>query len=317
MGGKKEKLSPDDGLVIQQFPELNQRFYDGFVIDYYDIKLSNLLYLVSNAEKYLDNLCESELHVGVSKLNFDREDMKSEEVKKYAKLELATTYYHCLETFIRMFLAHATLSDCPWLDISRLSIKQYKRKLECLSRDDFSGLNDILNDNNTILFVLSGYSEQPDEISVEDLLGLSHWISWCASELLQTYDYNSFKHGLAISPKPAGFKIQGYNEIKLEAHGDALEFLSRYEKGNRYVWVRETVWVPYDSRAAVIYTVSKMMQNVIKVGRSIHLKEPFNSGWLPSKGWSPKFLHSRDDDQPIKVTSMKFELAYYKGKDSV
>lgn len=307
-------MSPDVNLAKEQFRELNKQFYDGFLTEYFDLKLANYMCILSSKNSYTDFLLKSNAKVGESQFDFDKDSFKPGEIEKYAKLELAMTYYHCLETFVRLFLAHATLSECPWLEVSKLSTKRYKKMLDSLNNDDFRNINDVLSEDDTILFVLTGFHKRPNEISVEDIQGFRKWITWSAHQLVATYDYNSFKHGLAISPKQTGFKMMDLDDnVALEVHGDALEFISKAEKGTRYVWNREIIWIPYDSRAAAIFTISKLIQNIMGVGRAVHLKEPLISEWLPNKDWSPDYLILKKDGQPLfSVTGMKLELAYYK-----
>lgn len=312
MKKKKNKLSPDLGLAIEQYGALNKNFYEGFILDFYDIKLINLMLLVSNTDDYVNSIIGKKLKIEKFEVSLKEEEIVNDDIKKFAKLEIAMTYYHCLETFIRLFLAHATLSGCPWLDLSRLTIGKYKSELENLSKNNFKNLNKTLNENDTVLYVLTGQTKRLDGLSVEDVEGLRYWISWSASQLLETYDYNSFKHGLAISPKTAGLKIIGNENFAIQVKGEVLEFISKNEKENRYVWTKETVWIPYDSRAAIICTVSKMIKNIMIVGKAIHFKESYKLGWLPKKNWSPEFILKNDKDSIFKITGLKQELLYYK-----
>ena len=312
MKKKKNKLSPDLGLAIEQYGSLNKNFYEGFILDFYNIKLINLLFLISNTDDFVSNIVDKKLKVERFAASLKREEIVNEDIKKYAKLEMAMTYYHCLETFIRLFLAHATLSGCPWLDLTRLTVGKYKLGLESLSKNNFKNLNKTLNENDTILYVLTGQTKRLEGLLIEDIEGLRYWISWSASQLLKTYDYNSFKHGLAISPKTMGLEMVGNENFSIKAQGEALEFISKNEKGNRYVWTKEIVWIPYDSRAAIISTVSNMIKNIMIVGKAIHLKESYKIVGLPKKSLSPEFLLKNDSNSIFKVTGFKMELLYYK-----
>ncbi|MGU8577017.1 hypothetical protein ACV3RL_09870 [Clostridium perfringens] len=79
------------------------------------------------------------------------------------------------------------LSGCPWLDISRLTMQDYRRELKILANDEFEWLNNKLSRDNTVLFVLLGYSELPNEMDKKDLKGFRKWISWAANKLLNNY----------------------------------------------------------------------------------------------------------------------------------
>lgn len=312
MKKKKNKLSPDVGLAKEQYEAINKNFYEGFIFDFYDIKLINLVSLVSNTDDFINSIIGKKLKIETFEVNLKEEELIKEDIKKFAKLEIAMTYYHCLETFIRLFLAHATLSGCPWLSLSRLNNTKYKTELQNLSKNNFENLNKTLNENDTVLFVLTGQTKLIDGLTVEDVKGFRNWISWSAIQLLKTYDYNSFKHGLAISPKTAGVKIRGNSDFEIQKQGEVLEFISKNEKENRFVWTKEIVWIPYDSRAAIISTVSNMIKNIMIVGKAIAFKESCALIGLPKKELSPEFLLKHDNDSIFNITGFKQELLYYK-----
>jgi hypothetical protein len=193
-----------------------------------------------------------------------------------------------------------------------LTFRKYKSELKILSENNFKNLNKKFSGNETVLYVLTGQTKPLEGLSFEDVEGFKHWISWSAQQLLETYDYNSFKHGLAISPKNLEVKIIGNNNLTIQKQGEALEFIAKYEREDRYIWEKEILWIPYDSRAAIIITVSNIIKNIMTVGKAISFKESYTLEKLPKKELSPEFLLKNDNDPIFKVTSVKKGLLYYK-----
>ncbi|QZY56656.1 hypothetical protein [Crassaminicella profunda] len=308
---RKDKLSANYKLAKEQFYKLNEEFYDGFADDYYVLKLTNLMLLLSNGEEYKEFLKDKDIKVKGAEYKVENKNIKLENIKKYAQMELAMTYYHCLETFIRIFIVHARLAKCPWIELAKISQSKFKEEIEKLSNEKFGYLNNELDTNGTISFVFTGIKEWKDRIGIDGIKGLKKWVSWSASELLKTYDYNTFKHGLYIFPKETGFTL-GDEQGKIQKNGDSLRYIARIENEIRYMWARETIWIEYDSRAAIIYTISQLIKNIMLVGKAFHLQQNYELGWLPNSQWSPEFLKRAKSDSIVNVEKMSFSLDYYK-----
>ena len=310
------KIDADKGLAVEQFPDLNKKFYENFMDDYYLIKLDNLLNIITRTSEYQRSIERVEIELGKLKCHLGGDN--NEDLQKYAKLELATTYFHCLETFIRLFVAHATLSPCPWIEISRLTISDYRKALYGLSKGKFNGFNNKLDDDSTVLFVLTGYDALPEGIEKKDLEGLKRWIEWAANELLNNYEYNSFKHGLAVYTNINGFKFMDKEKIKLQKHGECIEFISKNEKMDRYVWVRKTVFISYDSRAAIIFTFGKLIKNILNIGKFVYAKGEYKIDWIPNHEYTPEFIFNDHEEAipgiPVEVKGFRRELLYYEDK---
>lgn len=310
----RKKISADKNLDIEQFKELNNEFYSNYMDEYYFVKLENLLNLISRTEDYIANIDKQEIELGKVKCTLG--NSSSEKIKQYSKIELTTTYFHCLETFIRLFIAHSSLTGCPWLDISRLSIQDYRKSLRKLSKGDFEWLNNKMNGEKTILFTLLGYSEIPKEMNKKDLDGLREWIIWAANELLENYEYNTFKHGLAIYTNINGFRLQNSDKVEMKKNGECLQFISRKEKERRYVWQKNVVFIPYDSRATIILTFAYFIKNIIAVGKYIYTGGEYKIDWVPNHEFNPKFVFKSDEEAipgiPIQVKGYSIELLYYK-----
>ena len=310
---KNDKLDADKGLAIEQFAELNKKFYDNFMSDYYLIKMDTLLNIITRTTEYQNNIESVEVELGKLKRNLG--EANNNQLQEYAKLELASTYFHCLETFIRLFIAHAKISACPWLELSRLTTRRYRTALEDLSQGNFSTFNNKLSADGTVLYVLTGFEEIPRRVEQNDLENLKNWIKWASNELLENFEYNTFKHGLAVYTTTNGFNLMDKDTIKLQKHGECLEFISKSEKKERYVWNKETIFVSYDSRAAIIFTFGEMIKDILGVGKHIYAKGEHKIGWLPNHEFTREFIFNKDEEaipgMPISIKGYKMELLYY------
>lgn len=302
---------PDYKLAVEQYPELNKQFYDGFLDDFYELKVLNLLSLITNSDKAVDNIQERSIEIDALKIDADAISIKKENLTKYAKVELAMAYFHSMETLIRLFIAHAKLSGCPWLELARLSQNKYRTELEKIKRGKFSHFNSQLGDKETILFVFTGEQEIEGK---EDLIeGYKEWLMYIAGELFETYDYNSFKHGLAVAPTHNGFTLGDKDKPTLQAQGEVIEHLGKIKRENRTLWARYTNFIKYDEKATFILLIDKMINSILGIGRCNHLNEDQQVEIFQANKFLPKDI-KRDNDKDkseIAVNGFKRGLTYY------
>ncbi|MFD4820415.1 hypothetical protein [Peribacillus butanolivorans] len=304
---------PDHQLAEEQFLELNKEFYNEFLEDFYSMKVINLLSLITNTEKSISNLMENPIEIDKLKIEPQVENIKSVNLIRYAKAELAMSYFHCLETFIRLFVAHAKLSGCPWLELARLDLPKYKGELKKISNGEFNHFNSRASENETILYVFTGQKKPEGEITAEFIEGYKTWLSFAASQLLKTYDYNAFKHGLAISPTQNGFTIgRTDEEFKLEAHGEVIEHLTRMTSGDRVIWAKQTNFVEYDRKATFILFVEKLMTSILDVGRKSYLLKNEGIRVYKAHKFLPKDILETGKNQDIQVENFSRGLLYNK-----
>lgn len=118
-------------------------FYRDFSLDYFENKIINLLEIIDNSKDYISRI--ENRHFKVGKFEFDGvQNIDENNVIKYAKSELISTYYHCLETFMRLFIAHAKSTESPLLDLTTLSIDEYHYIINELSKGNIKVVNNKL-----------------------------------------------------------------------------------------------------------------------------------------------------------------------------
>ena len=176
------KPGPKENLIPGQEFSINKMFYRDYMIEYFDEKVILLVDLLNDSKEYVKKITEKELNVGNLKFKTD-DTADSNKLEKYAKCELVDTYYHCLETFMRLFIAHSSFEVCPLIELTAIDTRQYHKIINQIAKGDFENLNNKYSVDDTILLVLIGSKKDSDIISDEQLNNLKSWIVFCATEL--------------------------------------------------------------------------------------------------------------------------------------
>lgn len=83
----------------------------------------------------------------------------------------------------------------------------------------------------------------------------------------------------------------------------------------QYVWTRETVFVSCDTRSAFIYTFSKLISEMISIGKQIYCGADRKIEWLPNHQWSPEMILESEasaiQGTEAKLKKFEMELLYY------
>lgn len=266
----KNLVNPDKGLSAISIAELNREFYKNYFKDYFGIKMVMLLWMTNSKEVVIDSLQNQSVKKGIFELPKGI-SLTSEEIDRFVNVELATEYYHCLETFLRLFLSHIEIPKCPWIEISRdTNYANFKNKIKKLADGQFDFKHDNLSFNELVLYIFYGVKDITNTESIEldndsAVKILLKYISNAAKELLMVYDYNSYKHGLAVFAKKGGFTLGNAGD-NVEEHGDCLEFLSKKINQNRLIWNKTSVFTFLDYRCAMMWIYSHLCSNILNIG---------------------------------------------------
>lgn len=328
MGKKKKpanKPGPDIGLVEKEIYNLNKEFYYDYAKEYFSTKLVLLSSILSKTDKFMNVLHDgADIKVGVLNFKLGENDLAKSELEKYARLELATTYYHCIETFLRLFLAHVSIPVCPWLEISReTDFRKFKKTVADLLEDKFKYDDTQFTLEENLLYVFYGnYQDEffsKHNITMKEAKDiLMKWIKWAAKDFISVYDYNAFKHGLTVSTDTRGFTFGRIDDsFKIEEHGDALKFIAKKQKQERWVWERKYVFTPLDFRAVAIHIYSSLINNLLKIGRVTYLNEEKLEDllFLGGKDAVPEHFRQRvekENELGISFQGYSMELLYYR-----
>lgn len=315
---RNNKKGPNYKLAPEQFFALNKEFYENYMKGYFPAKISDLADKLSNTNDYYQYIKMKKFKVG--KLEFNNCFDNTDDIANYAKIELMDSYYHGLESFLRIFIAHATLKNCPWLEMCGLTTKRYRVAVEKLANNDFDWLNEEYTGDITVLYVLTGYNEIPESITVEDLKGLRYWISWSANELLNHNEHNSYKHGLALFPRQQNMKILNGEKTLFSFSGDTIETIQPEEKSDRFVWTKSSKYIKCDVYATILHVIANLINSVINIGKYHYINAEHKIDWLPNEKINPMMiLEGNDLSEEIGVSGLKGivhgpkqELLYYK-----
>lgn len=176
------KPGPKENLIPRQEFDINKIFYRDYMVEYFDEKVILLVDLLSDSEEYAKRITSKELNIGNLKFKSD-DNTDSGILEKYAKCELVNTYYHCLETFMRLFIAHSSFEPCPLIELTAIDTRQYHNMINQIAIGNFEKLNDKYSVDDTILLVLIGSKKDSGNVSDEQLVNLKDWIKFCAVEL--------------------------------------------------------------------------------------------------------------------------------------
>jgi len=320
---RKKLLGPDVGLAKEQIVELNQEFYSDYFEEYFKIKLLLLGEIITNPELFCDVMNKQKIKIGVLEINPESTNLDKELISKYAKLEMSVTYYHCLETFLRVFLAHIEIKPSPWLEISReTNYKIFKESLITLSEGNFNFTYQGLSSDELITYVFCGHKQLTEEVDNSEgvLNAWKEWIKWAAKETITMYDYNAYKHGLAIHSDTRGFSLGNEIEGQIKVSNDSLKFLSKNKKEDRWVWEKRVVFTPLDYRGACISIIQSLIRNILTIGKRTYLGTDFESlDFLPDETCTPQYfmkLSNKDKNEfGLVAKGYSMELLYYKRKD--
>lgn len=318
-------MGPDKGIAEKEIYNLNREFYNNYSREYFETKLILLSSILSKPNKFIDVLHDGEeVKVGVLNYKLDEGEMTKKRLDNFARLELSTMYYHCIETFLRLFLAHISLPSCPWLEISReTDFRKFKQTVSELLEDKFKYNDSHFTALENFLYVFYGdyqedYFEKHNISRDEAKEILMKWVKWAAKDFISVYDYNAFKHGLAVFTDVHGISFSHSDNIPVfEEQGDALRFIAKKKKKERWVWEKKYVFTPLDFRAVAINIYSGLINNLLTVGRVTYLREERleNMLFLGGKDAVPEHFYQmikKENELGLMLEGYSIELLYYK-----
>lgn len=314
-----KKKGPRVNLAVENYSKLNEMFYKNYNGNHFDVKSFDLLAILSNTDNCITQ--NDGLEIKFGKITFRNTATVKEDKDNfinYAKTELVSTYYHCLETFIRLFIAHSKLDCCPWLDIVSLSIPKYRNCLDDIINDKYSFIKNGETIDDVIKYILTGIPREEDTKYIDNI---KTWITYAAHELKDIKSYNSLKHGLVNFNSHGKIKIKPDNSDSdkyFEKSGDTLQILKVVEKKDRFVYTMDTEFVDYDILFLKIHIYSEMINNIITIGKAYYTEEKVEmvkglSAGMYSYHDVMQFVSKGDENNLGRfLSNYSMELLYYK-----
>lgn len=260
-----------------EYHRLNERFYEMEPYEYLDGRLRSLILTISDTVDH-DAIWASE--VGYQDLKVASVTTDRKQLDRYAAVESTVLLHHSCETLLRLYLAHANRTECPWLEMSSLiNAREFKETIRKLGRE----LNEPTREAD-ILEVFS-YTSDPKHFSeMTETVWNSHrkamvrLLRFAIEEVAGVANaYNAAKHGLAIGAGPLNFSFGPTGgEMKLMQAGPALNYLEMAgDKGKRR-WQVTSRWVDPERNLGIIALVKQQIEDLWGVARLVrHIdKEP-------------------------------------------
>jgi hypothetical protein len=271
-------LSPDDGLVPDQFPNLNRRFYDRCPAEHFGHRLRLLLTLWGKPDDLLqlfeDGVAINELAAG------GRVELEANSVERFVMADAEVLWHHAAESLMRSYLAHRDLPDCPWLEVARLrSHHVFKRRvrdeiLEAASDELRPGLARVLTGTDDPSRRVSAYGESLDP----QLEATEHLMRRIADRYLDHSNaYNAAKHGLAVVAGEHGFSLGDPTNPLIKEDGPAISYLEvREDPEGRRRWHNTITWLRLEQMIGSIFWMNRLLETIWSVARGRYVEpEPF------------------------------------------
>jgi hypothetical protein len=206
------------------------------------------------------------------KLTGEPDEEDQEERRRFTVIESEVLLHHVSETLLRLYLVHARLPPCPWLEISReRDFKKFKKEVAKLRERLASGA-----EVDPIHWVFHVNSERtaikptPDAETWDRAAeNIASFLDFYAGHFLDSASYNAAKHGLALTAGEQGLAVGAGREKDpfLSRRGPAIEYLKVSSGSNeRPRWSREVKWIVAKRAIPLIHLGCNLIEGIWNVG---------------------------------------------------
>jgi hypothetical protein len=258
---------------VENFPELNSSFYRMSPHGYLRMRLRSVYLWMGNPAGMYGVLGEGvkfeEMAISHSG-EPDEED--EEERRRFTTIESEVLLHHVSETLLRLYLVHARLPPCPWLELSReRDFKKFKREVVKLQERLVSGAeSDRIHRVFHINAARTAIKPTPDAETWDRAAeNIARFLGFYAGHFLESASYNAAKHGLAVTAGEQGFALGAGQEKEpfLSRRGPAIEYLKvGGGSGERPRWSREVKWIVAKRAIPLIYLGCNLIEGIWNIG---------------------------------------------------
>lgn len=313
-----EKKNDTLHITSEKYNELNREFYNSYYSDYFTDKLIVLGSLYSHHEELLKVINNND--VTIEKLSFRPQESIPyiTDINPLVKMELTALYYHSIETFLRIFLAHSTFKPCPWLELSRVSnYSKFKEHVAELSLGNFNLSHGECKEQEILLklfyctndiHIIQGVPKTITNTEAANYL--KEWITWSARELLEVYDYNAYKHGLSLYSKPLKMELQVTSTETIESESETMVFIGKEYTTKGILWKKITQFASLGERGIRIHILSMLIKNILVSGEHRYLNTPLDQVFFvgsPPNVFSEKTNKNKFD---LSISKSSMQLGY-------
>lgn len=268
----------DHNLAHEQFPDLNHEFYRADPTDYIQRRVRALVISVADSPALADALVLGVRYRTIQVRREPDEESDKDAAEAYASLESTNLLHHAAECMLRLYLAHADIPPCPWLEVSRLRTpREFKERVEQL-RDTLQE-PETVDTLRTIFFGNPspeplGWSFTPEEWQrkTDGLVMLVEYL--CTTVLGDAALYNATKHGLAVVGGNSGLKVSATGEeLTISTEGPGLTYLDitpASAPGGRR-WTKNLTFVRTEANLGLIEVIAFYIRSLWGIARVRYL----------------------------------------------
>jgi hypothetical protein len=268
--------SAENGLLAENYPQLNRQFYDTAPWIYFQQRLLNLA-LVASAEKRHRKVFSDGIKLGPLTLKTKAPEAGDQSLptpeQTYQAIEAEVLLHHSAETLLRFVHAHAEPDPCPWLRMSRLtSAGPFKNWVSTTlvkgSRVEQTVLCERL------------FGHDGNAARLEDF---RRYVVLLAEHFLDPSSYNAAKHGMALQGASQQWSVE-VDDLQLLNHaGASVSWLTRAPDPERQGlrWMEATRVFSVEATAALIHITTMLMESLWIQARQKHLDEPVSEFYCP------------------------------------
>jgi len=231
---------------------LNEEFYAGDPAGYFRIRL-NMLLLAAGAPDEVQRLLEAGVRYdGLVTMELGRSsDVRDDLHVAYLITESQALLHHVSEALLRLFLAHARPSPCPWKELASLrNFATFREEVAALGA--YTWPEDL---TAAVPRVFLGGAEPPKSEGGEDPVAtVTRLIKHLADRLLTDSNlYNSVKHGMAVIGSEDAYVTLATDagEPVMGSQGPSVAFMESEVTGDERVWkvtrrwlsIRQAIWL--------------------------------------------------------------------------
>ncbi len=284
---------------------LNETFYRNWPDELFSTKNALAVLALVEPEILLDQL-KAGVKWGKLQLAWgDKDDAANiEKLKRWAKIEIAASYYHAAETLMRLFIAHIQKPPCPWLEMASLrDFSEFKTQVNRIAKMQDEDLE------RKVAYAFLGFEKYPGKISIEmspekwneAVKNIKEDICFYAKSILDNDQYNAYKHGLGIFLDNRSVRL---GDIAGREGDSLLALVVRDDEEGRR-WAEKVFFFDADLNVALTYMAERLLGQVIETGRARYIRNKPLKIQVPSVTIGDILKANRD---PIHIDSFTMDL---------
>lgn len=308
-------------LIDADIKRFNKQFYEDFDHQYFFQKCVYLTTLLAKPEM-LENALKDGIDFETLKMQMDGKVFDNTFGKSYKqslKTEISVTYYHAIETLFRLIFAHSVNTNCPWVELATQNdFKKFKKNVE-----DFSNKEYFKDHTKGVASLFFGSEERADFKDItkkqweDSVKNLDNFLTNFAKDLLKSYGYNNYKHGLTLFPSQLGFTLSDAannpeKTIKVDTtdtHVFLTHEVDKERKGFRQLFINHQ-FIDWQHQWAMVYYITGFIESILLIGAWKHDGQPHKTRTYEELDYMQVIKINKKDFQPsnFKMSSFSFRI---------